>query len=114
MFATQRFNLFVLAIAFLASWRVLAAAQASAGPERFTAAAINMNRGDAGSVEIVIDRWSTDAERDRLMKAMFDKGPEKLLEALQGTSRKGYFRAPNSLGWDVHFARRVPLPDRGE
>src|SRR5262249_16218196 len=23
-------------------------------------------------------------------------------------------RAPGNLGWDIHFARKVPLPDRGE
>ena len=28
--------------------------------------------------------------------------------------RMGYFRAPGNLGWDVHFARKVPLPDGGE
>jgi hypothetical protein len=27
----------------------------------------------------------------------------------------GYFRASNGgIGWDIHFARKVPLPDGGE
>ncbi len=98
----------VCAIA-LSAW-----AQTNGTPERFTASAINMNRGAAGQIEIAVDRWSTDAERDKLMSVMMDKGPDKLLDALQDMPRKGYFRAPGNLGWDIHFARRLPLPEGGE
>lgn len=90
------------------------AAQTMGTPERFGATAINTNTGSAGNIVIVVDRWSTDAERDKLMSIMFDKGPEKLLDALQDAPRKGYFQAPGNLGWDIHFARRMPLPDGGE
>jgi hypothetical protein len=95
---------------------LIAAVAVTAAPavERFTAAAINMNAGAAGNIEIVIDRWSTDAERDRLMKVMMDKGPEKLLDALQDMPRVGYFRSPSSVGWDIHFARKVKGADGGE
>src|SRR5205814_2577739 len=89
-------------------------AQTMGSPERFTAAAINMNRGAAGNIEIVVNRWSTDAQRDKLMSVMMDKGPEKLLDALQDMPRMGYFRAPGNLGWDIHFARKVAQPDGGE
>ncbi len=82
--------------------------------ERFSAAAINMNRGAASRIEITINRYSTDAERDRLMSVMLERGPEKLLDALQDLPRVGYFRTPDSIGWDVHFARKTPLPDGGE
>jgi hypothetical protein len=83
-------------------------------PVRFTANAVNMNRGAAGQVEIAVNRWSTDAERDKLMAVMFEKGPEKLLDALTDIPRVGYFRTPASLGLDVHFARRVPGEDGGQ
>jgi len=100
----------------LVSIALVLAAAVSAAPavERFTANAININAGAAGGIEIAIDRWSTDAERDRLMKVMMDKGPEKLLDALQDLPRVGYFRSPNSLGWDIHFARKVRGADGGE
>jgi len=42
-------------------------------PERFTAGAINMNNGRAGNIEIVINRWSTEGERGRLMQVMMDR-----------------------------------------
>ena len=91
-----------------------AAVWAAPAAERFTANAINMNVSAAGTIEIVLDRWSTDAERDKLMKVMMDKGPEKLLDALQDLPRVGYFRSPNSLGWDIHFARKIPQAEGGE
>jgi hypothetical protein len=89
-------------------------AQTIGSPERFTAAAINMNRGSSGNVEIAVERWSSDAERDRLMTTMLEKGPERLLDVLQDLPRKGFFRAAGNLGWDIHFARHRALPDRGE
>src|SRR5438874_10110441 len=89
-------------------------AQTNGQPERFTAMAVNMDRGAAGTVEIVVNRWSTDAERDRLLSTLLDKGPEKLLDTLQDMPRVGYFRTPNSIGYDLHYAHRNPLPDGGE
>lgn len=83
-------------------------------PARFTAAAVDMNRGAAGTLEFVVNRWSSDADRDRLMEVMFNKGPEKLLSALQDMPRMGYIRRPGSIGWDIRFARHMVAPDGGE
>ena len=78
--------------------------------ERYTAAAINMNRGAASHIEIVVNRWSTDAERDRLMSVMLERGPEKLLDTLQDLPRVGYFRRRTaSRGISISRARcRAP------
>ena len=89
-------------------------AQTLGSPERFTAAAINMNRGAAGSIEIQVDRWSSDAERDRLIEALTTKGADKLLDVLQDLPVKGNFRAPGQLGWDIRFARHYQTDDGGE
>ena len=95
------------------------AAQTRGGRERFTAFAVNLDasagaRTGAGVVEIVVQRWSSDAERDRLFTALADKGPEKLLDTLQKLPRAGYIRTPNSIGYDLHFARKAPLDEGGE
>ena len=95
------------------------AAQTRGGRERFTAFAVNLDasagaRPGAGVVEIVVQRWSSDAERDRLFSALADKGPEKLLDTLQKLPRAGYIRTPNSIGYDLHFARKAPLDEGGE
>jgi hypothetical protein len=93
---------------------IVSSAQTMGSPARYTANAINLNRGAAGNIEIVVNRWSSDKDRDKLMSVMLEKGPDKLLDALQDMPRMGYFRAPGNLGWDVHFARKLPLPDGGE
>jgi hypothetical protein len=95
----------------------LAAPQTSGTPERFTAFAINMGApgpASTATVEMVVNRWSTDAERDRLLAILMEKGPDKLLDALRDIPRIGHIRTPDSLGYDLHFARRVPGEDGGE
>jgi hypothetical protein len=89
-------------------------AQTMGSPERYTAAAININNGRADNIDITVNRWSTDKQRDALMSVAKQKGPEKLLDALQGMPVMGHFGAPGSLSWDIHFARKMPLPDGGE
>jgi len=90
-------------------------------PEHFTAFAINMGTafgvprtGQSNTVDIVIDRWSTPTERQGLVDAFLPKGDaDKLLRALQKTKRVGYIRFPNTLGYDLHYAREVPGEDGG-
>jgi hypothetical protein len=106
--------LFAGSLAVLATGSAL---QTNGRPERFTAVAVNMGtpgRTWADRVEIVVDRWSTTAERDRLLTTLFEKGPDKLLDALTDLPRVGYFRTPNSIGYDLHYAQRTSLPDGGE
>jgi hypothetical protein len=100
-----------------ASTSTLTLAQTKGTPERFTALAVNMSnvgRSGAGTIEIAVDRWSTDAERDRLLTTLMERGADKLLDVLRDMRRVGYIRSPNSLGYDLHYARRTPLPDGGE
>jgi hypothetical protein len=91
-----------------------AQAQTNGQPERFTAMAVNMNAGRSGIVEIGVDRWSSDADRDKLLNIVMTQGPEKLLDALQDMPRMGYLRTPDSIGVDIHFARRLRGEDGGE
>jgi len=91
-----------------------ASAQTMGTPERYTASAIDINSGRAGNIDITVDRWSTDTQRDALISVMLQKGPEKLLDALQDLPRMGHFGAPGNLSWDIHFARKAALPDGGE
>ncbi|SRR6266508_4273826 len=93
-------------------------AQTLGSPETFTAFAVNLGnlsgRTSAGIVEIVVNRWSTERERGRLMTTLLDKGPEKLLDVLQDTQKVGYIRTPNTLGYDLHYAHKTPLPEGAE
>lgn len=108
-------RLFPQTVAAVAVAAVLAGSHLSGQTaERFSAAAINVNRGAASHIDIVVNRWSTDSERDRLMSVMLERGPDKLLDTLQDLPRVGYFRTPDSLGWDIHFARKMKGEDGGE
>jgi len=83
-------------------------------PVRFTAFAIdvnNMGKSHSGTVDIKIDRWSTDAERDALVKVFMEKGPQKLLDALQDAKPVGFIKAPQTLAWDLRFARQNQLDE---
>ncbi len=81
-----------------------------AHPEKFTAFAINMNNttptAAAGRVDITVSRWSTDAERDRLLSILKDKGQDALLSELRELPVVGYIASPGSLRYDLHFARQ--------
>jgi hypothetical protein len=93
---------------------IVARAQTLGAPEHFTAAAFNMNRGAAGMIDIQVDRWSTDAQRDKLINALVEKGADKLLDTLQDMPVVGHFNAPGRLGIDIRFSRRTPGEDGGE
>lgn len=85
-------------------------------PVRLTAFAVNMSNvgtGASGTVDFTINRWSTDAERDRLLSIFLERGPEKLLDALQDAKPAGRITAPGNLGWDVRYARYRELPEGG-
>jgi len=82
-------------------------------PYRFTAFAVNMGSGPkAFTVDIVLERLSTDEEREGLIAAFVEGGQDKLLPALQKIRpRVGFIRTPNSLGWDLQYAWRFVNSD---
>jgi hypothetical protein len=63
-------------------------------------------------VDIVVERWSTNAQRQRLFDAL-KEGQNAMLEALRDLPRVGYIRTPQSLGWDLHYAQ-VSRGDEGD
>jgi len=94
----------------------LAGAAFSQGREHYQALAVNMSNVDLGSpkvVDIVIERWSTDAEEARIVAA-FQKGQDALLETLQKIEpRVGYVALPGETGWSLRYANKVRGEDGG-
>ena len=91
---------------------VLLSAQTTKPIARFSATAVNLDAptGRAtGPVDILVTRWSTDAERDQLTTAMLEHGSTALLDALIKMPPVGSIRTPDSVGYDLRFARRQPL-----
>ena len=89
-------------------------AQTHGQREEFTAVAIANNnvQSGAGTVLIAVDRWSTNAERERLVTAL-RKGPQALVDALHDTPPVGRIRTPDSLGYDLRYAFQTPGEDGG-
>jgi hypothetical protein len=91
-----------------------ASAQKAKPVERFSCFAASLGTGAAGMVDITINRWSTDEEREMLLTTLQEFGTDKLLDALQKIRPPvGYMRTPNSLGYDLFYARNNPTPDGG-
>jgi hypothetical protein len=88
-------------------------AQPSAkNPLLFTAFAVSMQASVAGRVEIAIERWTTDAEREAFLTTLATKGQDKLIDQLQKIDgRTGYIRTSNSLAYDLKYCRENILPD---
>jgi hypothetical protein len=88
-------------------------------PLKLTAFAINMNSGPkTATVDIVIDKWSTDEQRDALLSILQEqkdvyRANQALLKALQKMPKVGYIRTPETLAWDVRYAREHPLEGGG-
>lgn len=102
----------------LASSTVVVEAQSRRPVERLLATSVNLSNvgtPNPGRIEIVIERWSSDRERDELLATLKEKGSDALLSKLQKLPRVGYIRDANgaSIGWDLHFARERKLEDGG-
>lgn len=89
--------------------------QVTDGKESFTAVAVASTnlRSGAGTVLIDIARWSTEAERTRLVSTLQNDGPEALLRLLQDTPPTGTIRTPDSLAYDLRFAHQAPGEEGG-
>jgi hypothetical protein len=96
--------------------------------EEFTAVAFNTNtrptspqpnRPSSAQLNIRIERWSTDAERDKLLAILKQQQSniastnQELLKALQQMPSVGSIREATTLAWDLRFARQAPLEDGG-
>ena len=113
----------LVAVAPLAAQQPAATAPAVPGipalPIRFTAVnQVSTGAGGAmGITEILIERWTTPAERETLLKLVEEatqgsRGQRKLLSGLEKIKpRVGSIRTPNSNGWDILYAFPSQLPD---
>ena len=91
-------------------------AQTNTQAEEFTAFAINMGArtgGGTANLVITVNRWSSEAEREKLFAVLKEKGPEALLETVQDMRRVGTLRTPETIGYELRFAMQEPGKDGG-
>jgi hypothetical protein len=95
-------------------------------PLRLSAFAVNMSTVQAGRntavMDIRITRWSTAAEREKLITTAVEKGQDALLRELQRMPNHGKMSIPGwqgpdphqaRLGWTLHYAFATPGEDGG-
>ena len=89
-------------------------------PLKFSAIALHMPSGKSVALDMTVERWSTDEERESLIalvKPASDGDPgqqDELLQALQDTTpRTGFIKKRDSLSWDLKYAYQTTLPDGG-
>ena len=95
-------------------------------PLRLSAFAINMSGSGARTtavVDIRITRWSTAAERERLITTATEKNQDALLRELQKMPDHGRISIPGwtgtdphnvRLGWQLHYTWSTPGEDGGQ
>jgi hypothetical protein len=90
-------------------------AQTIGQPEEFNATAIVNNNLGAGAGRVImrVTRWSAEAERGRLARALMTEGPDQLLDDLRDMKSVGTIRTPDSLGYDLRYAHQEPGEDGG-
>jgi hypothetical protein len=84
--------------------------------EEFSAFAINMGvytRGSTASLIMTVNRWTSEAEKEKLFAVLHEKGQSAFLDALQDTKRVGTIRTPQSVGYDLRLALQEPTKDGG-
>jgi hypothetical protein len=68
-------------------------------------------QGKLFDVNINVDRYSSDADRQTLIDAFQKDGSKGLSSALEKMSSKGRLAVTGTIGYDITFARRVSTPD---
>ena len=89
-------------------------AETTALAERFTFVAANAPQDGLnkdGRLSLTLQRWSTDAERDRMAAAAAE--PARLLDAFRDVGGIGYLQWPGGVEYTIRYARRAPRSDGG-
>lgn len=109
------FSLSAIALVMLAA-APHAAAQAPVA--QYSALAVNQLSTTPGAgttpVNIVVTRWTTDAERDALFTALVEKNSSALRDGLSKMPRAGSIAATGGTGIELRYARRELNPDGTE
>jgi hypothetical protein len=102
----------LLLAAVAAAWST---AQTHGTPEEFSAVAIASDEFGAGADRVIIriNRWSTDAERERLVTTLQKHGSGALLDELEDMRSVGTIRTPDSLAYDLRYAHQTRGGDGG-
>lgn len=96
----------------------LTLAQSEGPAARYSAVAVDMLSPSPGAgttpLNIVINRWATEAERDQVMTLLMEQGPDALLSAMQKWEAIGSVAATGGVGFDIRYATQSKAADGTE
>jgi len=75
--------------------------------ETYRANAIALGKGLASQLQITITRWTTDQEREALLKTLVEQGQEAMLKILEKQKETGFMRLPNTRGYRLYYAYQI-------
>jgi|RhiMetdeSRZDD1v2_1073273.scaffolds.fasta_scaffold17285_9 hypothetical protein len=88
-----------------------AVAQQPQPAEVFNAFAVSLQAGGGAAVEIVINRWSTEGEKQLLTNVLKASGSEAMVRIMQDLPQVGYIRGNNTMGDALFYAWSTNNPD---
>lgn len=81
---------------------------------RYTGTSANMKPGAGENIRFDILEWSADADREKVLAALKEKGDNGLMDALETGRTIGFIWTGGAVGHSVRYAHRISLPDGGE
>jgi hypothetical protein len=72
--------------------------------ETYYANAIALGKGLSSQLQITITRWTTDEERNDLLKTLAEKGQDKMIDLMRDQEETGFLRLPNTMGYRLYYA----------
>jgi len=95
----------------------IAIAQADGVQARLTFVPVDASKAglsEGTRLDIVVERWSAQADRDQVMSAFKEQGADGLAKAIASSTAVGYLHWPGNLDYTLRYAHRVARPDGGE
>lgn len=109
----SRILLLALSIALLAVLVNMVPAEAKKEKKeailKLRATAMDMNRGRAGYIDIVVYGWTSDEERAALLSTLQSDGNEALYNALHEVEDKGYVRTGGTRSYEMRYAKAIAM-----
>src|SRR5262245_30492445 len=72
--------------------------------ETYYANAIALGHGLSSQLQVTITRWTTDEERNALLKTLAEKGQDKMIDLMRDQRETGFLRLPNTMGYRLYYA----------
>ena len=102
----------ILSVCLCLAGVTVAVAEKAKPVATFTTFAASLGTGRSSVINITVNRWSTDEEREKLLTTLQEFGTDRLVDALQKIRPTvGFMRTPNSRGYTLYYARNIVNPD---